>query len=462
MANMAIARRIIIGIAAAVCFGAALAGNVGAQSAERRAPVAVARMDSPIDQLAADTLADWIETAQARSSPLLIVELDTPGGQLDSAREIAGMITDSPVPVAVLVTPSGARASSAGIFVLAAAHVAAMSRGTTVGAAAPVDSSGNDLSETLKQKASQSAAAFLRGLPNAQRRGPDAVQALERAIFEAAAYSAAEADELGVIDFIASDPYDLAAQADGKTVYVGGESRVLPIQDATLQDVPPSPVDDFMRWVANPQIVFILLAVGAVFIVIELASPGGWLAAFVGGVFIVSAIAGMLNLPANWFALILMLLGMGFFSAEMQSLGWGIFGAIGAVCFMLGGFLLFGDYATAPGIAAPAVRVGYWTLGGVAAFLALTLFGLWHFSRRARRIRVASKSSQIIGRVGTVRVSLDPKGSVLVASEMWSAESDTGEYIPAGESVIVSDVEGLTLKVFRESVIEPKDAANGE
>ena len=129
MAKLAIARRIIIGIAVALCVGAALAGSVGAQSAaESPAPIIVARMDSPIDPLAADSLARWIRRADALGAPLLIVELDTPGGQLDAAREIAVAISESPVPVAVLVTPSGARAASAGIFVLAAAHIAAQGR----------------------------------------------------------------------------------------------------------------------------------------------------------------------------------------------------------------------------------------------------------------------------------------------------------------------------------------------
>lgn len=450
------ARRIIIGIVAAVCIVATVAESVRAQSADGGAAM-VARIDSPIDRLAADELERWITHARDNGAPLLVVELDTPGGRLDSTREIAGMIMDSPVPVAVLVTPSGARAASAGMFILATAHIAAMSPGTTVGAAAPVDSGGNDLSETIKEKTSQDAAAFLREISTERRRPPDAIAALERAVFDAAAYSATEADALGVVDFIAADAAELVAKADGKRVVVGGAARDLATDGLALEDVPSSPVSDMMRSVSNPRIVFILLAVGAVLIIVELASPGGFAAAFIGGVLILAAAVGMFNLPVNWLALGLMLLGMGFFSAELQAPGWGGFGAAGAACFLLGGFLLFGDYATAPGISAPPVSVGYWTLAGAAAFFAVSLFGLWHFGRKARKIRVASRSSQIIGKIGVVRTSLDPKGSVQVESELWSAESDSGETIPSGESVIVADLDGLTLKVFRESIIEPGD-----
>lgn len=456
MTAQRIARRIIIGIAVSVCIGAAVAGSVRAQSADGGAAL-VARIDSPIDRLAADELARWIARADDVSAPLLIVELDTPGGRLDSTREIAGMLLDSPVPVAVLVTPSGARAASAGAFILAAAHVAAMSPGTTVGAATPVDSSGNDLSETLKAKASQDAAAFMREISTERGRPPEAIEALASAVFDAAAYSATEASALGIVDFIASDAAELVTKADGMKVDVVAAPRDLATEGLALENVPASVVSDLMRWVSNPRVVFILLAIGAILIVIELASPGGFAAGFVGGVVLLGAIAGMFNLPVNWLALILMLLGMGLFAAELHAPGWGGFGIAGAACFLLGGFLLFGDYATAPGISAPPVSVGYWTLGGVAAFLAVIVVWLWRFARKARTIRVKSRSSQIIGKIGVVRTSLDPKGSVQVESELWSAESDSGETIPSGESVIVSEMDGLTLKVFRESVIESGD-----
>ena len=456
MTAQRIARRIIIGIAVSVCIGAAVAGSVRAQSADSGAAL-VARIDSPIDRLAADELARWIARADDVSAPLLIVELDTPGGRLDSTREIAGMLLDSPVPVAVLVTPSGARAASAGAFILAAAHVAAMSPGTTVGAATPVDSSGNDLSETLKVKASQDAAAFMREISTERGRPPDAVSALERAVFDAAAYSATEANERGIVDFIASDAAELVAKADGMRVDVVGAERHLATGGLALENVPASVVSDLMRWLSNPRVVFILLAIGAILIIIEIASPGGFAAGFVGGVMLLGAIAGMFNLPVNWLALILMLLGMGLFAAELHAPGWGGFGIAGAACFLLGGFLLFGDYATAPGISAPPVSVGYWTLGGVAAFFAVIVVWLWRFARKARTIRVKSRSSQIIGKIGVVRTALDPKGSVQVESELWSAESDSGETIPSGETVIVSEMDGLTLKVFRESVIESGD-----
>ena len=456
-----ITRRIIIGIAVSVCFGAALAGGVGAQAAEGGA-VFAARLASPVDSLAANEIERWIRRADERGAALLIIELDTPGGRLDSAREIAAMIMESPVPVAVFVAPSGARAASAGTFILAAAHVAAMSPGTTVGAAAPVDASGNDLSETLKAKATQDAAAFLREISTTQGRSPKAVAALESTIFEASAYSAAEAEAIGVIDFVAADSAELLGKAHGEKVLVGGAELPLNTEGLALQTLPPSPMGDLTRFLANPQIVFILLAAGGILIVIEVSAPGGFIAGMAGGTLILGAMVGMFNLPVNWLALGLLLLGLGFFAAEIQAAGWGAFGAAGALCFLLGGFLLFGDYATAPGIAAPAVRVGYLTLAGVAAFFAVSVGGLWVFSRRAREIRVPPKSSEIVGQSGIVRSPLVPRGTVQVGGELWTAVSDDGEIIGRNEFVVVSEIRGLTLTVFRQSVIDAERSACGD
>ncbi len=464
MAKLATARRIIIGIAVALCVGAAFAGSVAAQSADDGAGAAlVSRLASPIDSLAKDQVTRWIARADAQGAALLIIELDTPGGRLDSAREIAGAIIDSPVPVAVLVTPTGARASSAGVFILAAAHIAAMSPGTTVGAAAPVDASGNDLSETLKEKASQDAAAFIRGIAEKQRGGNlVASAAFEQTIFDAAAYSAAEARRLGVIDLIARDSDDLIAQAGGMEIGAGGATLPDAMTAQPSQTLPFSPMGDMARWLANPQIVFILLAAGGVLLVIEIVSPGGFAAGMLGGLLVLGAVFGMFNLPLNWFAFPLLVLGLGFFVAELHAPGWGAFGAAGLICFLLGGFLLFGDYATAPGIAVPAVQVGYWTLGGVAAFFALSIGGLWHFSRRARKIRVPPKADEIIGQTGIVRSPLVPRGTVQVAGELWTAESDDGEIIGRNEFIVVSEVHGLTLTVFRQSVIDAERSADDE
>ena len=164
--------------------------------------VLVGRLDSQIDPVSARVLNGWIEEAEARGAPLLVLEIDTPGGLLDSMRDMTGALLDSAVPVAVIVTPAGARAASAGTFVVASGHVAAMTPGTTIGAASPVDAGGNDLRETIKAKASQDAAALLRGI--AAQRGRNS-EALEKTIFEASSYSAEEALELGVVDLNVRD-----------------------------------------------------------------------------------------------------------------------------------------------------------------------------------------------------------------------------------------------------------------
>ena len=421
-------------------------GFAAAQSATGSGTVVNGRIDGAIDPSAARIVDDWIQSAESSGASLFVLEIDTPGGSFDSTRDIAGALLDSSVPVAVFVTPSGARAASAGTFVVAAGHIAAMSPGTNIGAAAPVNESGEDLPETLKAKATQDAAAFLREI--ATQRGRNS-GALERTVFEAASYNVIEALELNIIDISATDIDDLLAKTDGLTVTVKGIDRTISTAGATMERVEADPVQRFLKWLANPHLVFVMLAAGGILILIETISPGGWVAGITGAGLLVLAFLGMGSLPVNWVGLVLIGVGLVLFFWELQAPGWGGFGAAGGVSFVVGGFLLFGD-SSIPGLPAPDVRVGLGVLGGTALFTAAALVGMWYFARKVKTLPNLPRDAQIVGQTGVVRTALEPRGTVQVASELWTAESDSGEAIESGASVVVAEVEGITLRVFRE------------
>ena len=408
--------------------------------------VMVGSLDAPIDPVTARILRGWLSDAHDSGAELFVLELDTPGGDLESMREMVGDILDSPVPVAVLVTPSGSRAASAGTFILASAHIAAMSPGTNVGAASPVGAGGEELPDTIREKTTQDVAALLRSIADQRDRNSEA---LVKTITEAASYSDGEALELGILDLLAANTSDLLDKVDGREVLVQGSLRTIETKGLPVERAEVTPVQRTLRFLANPTLVFILIALGGIFILFEILIPGGWVAGVLGVGLLVLAFLGLGNLPVNWIALALIGAGLILFFVELQAPGLGGFGLAGGISFILGGFFLFGD-TSVPGLPAPDVRVGYGVLGVTAAFMAVSLLGLWHFSRKARNITVVSRESQIIGQVGTVRRILEPRGTVYAAGELWTAESFSGETIEVGESVIVTDMEGVILIVRKE------------
>ena len=406
----------------------------------------VGRLDAPVDPVAARILRGWLGDAHDSGAKLFVLELDTPGGDLDSMRDMVGDILDSPVPVAVLVTPSGSRAASAGTFLVASAHIAAMSPGTNIGAASPVGAGGVELPETIKAKVTQDAAALLRSIASQRDRNSEA---LVKTITEAASYSDVEALELGILDILAADARDLLDKINGREVLVQGSLITLETDGVSVRRAEITPVQKALRFLANPTLVFILIAAGGIFILFEILVPGGWVAGVLGAGFLILAFLGLGSLPVNWIGLALIGAGLVLFFVELQAPGWGGFGLAGGISFILGGFFLFGD-TSVPGLPAPDVRIGYGVLGATAAVMAVSLVGLWFFSRKARKITVVSRSSQIIGQAGVVRTTLEPRGTVQVAGELWTAHSLSGESIESGESVVVSDMEGVILTVYRD------------
>ena len=196
-----------------------------------------------------------------------------------------------------------------------------------------------------------------------------------------------------------------------------------------------------LGWLSSAEVVFALIAVGAVLLMVEVASPGGWIAGIAGAALLAVAGFALLSLPFSWIGLALIAIGLGLFLFEFTGgSDYGAFGAAGVISFAIGGLLLFDDRTV----------LGFGAFGGTVVFMCASLFGLWHFARKARNIHSPSRDSQMVGQVGMVRADLNPTGTVQVANELWTAESDSGEPIQSGERVMVTEVEGLVLKVFRD------------
>ncbi len=414
-------------------------------------------IEDAITPLEAKRFSSAIKDADAAGARLLIVQLSTPGGLLDSTRTMVEDIFAAPLPVVVYVSPPGARAASAGTFITAAAHVAAMAPATNIGAASPVGAGGEDLPDTIKAKATQDAAAFLRSI--ASQRGRN-VDALQDTVLKAESYTADEAVELRVVDLTAENLADLLAQLHGRTIDFNGKQVQLDTEGLPLTTIERTPVERFIGFLANPNIAFLLLTIGGIGILIESFSPGLIGPGAIGVIALVLAFLAFGNLPVNWVGVGLILLAMALFFVEAQVPGIGIFGVIGAVGFLIGAFLLFGNINFTPQVPelpnAPSFTISLWIIGAMSALLFASMLLTIRALRQGRSIPSyyeysSSNPENLIGAIGTATTDLDPMGSVRVGGEQWSAVSDSGTSVSSGERVMIIEVDGLTLKVTRES-----------
>jgi Membrane-bound serine protease (ClpP class) len=290
------------------------AGGVEADAAPR---VVWLRVEGALTPVVADYLRRGIEVAQDQGAEALVLQLNTPGGEVNLTLRLVSMIRESPVPVIVYVAPRGAIAGSAGTLVTLAGHLAWMAPETAIGAASPVGGQGEDLPQTLSQKVKEILKAQVRSL--AERRGPDAVRLAEAAVESAKAVSAREALEAGLIDGIAESPEDLLRQLDGRTVSVSGGTRTLRMQGAVIVPLPMNIVEEILHRLVDPNIALILLAIGVQAILIELSNPGGWVAGFIGVVCLLLAAYGIGVLPVNWLGLLLIAVAIVLFILDIKA-----------------------------------------------------------------------------------------------------------------------------------------------
>lgn len=401
----------------------------------------VLRVEGPLTPAMAEYLDRGLAEAARMGAALVVFQLDTPGGQIDLMNRMVQSIRASQVPVVVFVAPNGAMAGSAGTVLVLAGHAAAMAPETAVGAASPVGAQGEDLGETIQAKTKEILKATVRSL--AERRGEKAVALAEAAIEDAIAASAREALQAGLIDFIASDLDELLGQLDGFQVQVGGEARVLKTAGLQVIELEQSFIEQVLGMLTNPNIVFILLTIGVQALLIELSSPGGWVAGFVGVVCLALGAYGLGILPVNWFGLVFLLTAFVLFILEVKAPTHGALATAGLASFVVGALVLFNSPGT------PSFqRVSVPLVIGVGVVTAAAFVAIVGFALRAQRRKVAVGAESLLGRIGVAKTRLAPWGSVQVAGELWSAELEGRQgTVEAGEEVEVVAVEGLRLTV---------------
>ncbi|WP_336334876.1 nodulation protein NfeD [Pseudomonas putida] len=406
-------------------------------------------IDDAIGPASADYLVRSLGQAQEQGAQLVVIRMDTPGG-LDSAmRQMIKAILASPVPVATYVAPSGARAASAGTYILYASHVAAMAPGTNLGAATPVQiggppgaakddkAKGSD-EDTLARKQVNDAAAYIRGL--AQLRGRNADWA-EKAVREAVSLSASEALQLNVIDQVADDLPDLLRKLDGKTLDVAGQPRQLQTANAILVEHLPDWRTRVLAVITNPSVALILIMIGVYGLLFEFMNPGSTVGGVVGGICLLLALYALQLLPVSFAGVALILLGIAFMIAEAFVPSFGVIGFGGIVAFVIGAVILIDT--DAPGFGIPLALIGT-----LALLSALLIGGVLGMALKARRRALVSGDAGLVGSLVTVTQVMAGNpfcGVVLAQGEQWQVQCATP--LQAGQNVRVTARHGVMLEV---------------
>ena len=397
--------------------------------------VYVARVEGIIAPSLGDFFVSAIRKAEDGAAHAIVFELDTPGGLDTSMRVIIKEILRSPVPVIIYVSPSGARAASAGAFITIAAHVAAMAPGTNIGAAHPVQMGGGEADEEMTRKIENDAAAYIRGL--AERRGRNAIWA-EDAVRKSVSATATEALRLKVIDVVAENRADLLAKIDGRTVETGAGKITLKTKTAKIVEVEMGLRDKVLSVISNPTIAYILLILGMAGLYFELSTPGAILPGVLGGICLILAFYAFQTLPINYAGLLLIILGVILFIAEVMVVSHGILTIGGIAAMILGSLMLIDSPAPFLQISLSAI------LGVTAATTAFFVFAIGAVFRAHRR-QPATGREGLVGQAGVARTRLNPDGLIFIRGEIWNATCAEG--VEPGEQVQVTAVAGLKLKV---------------
>jgi membrane-bound serine protease (ClpP class) len=394
------------------------------------------RIDGTIQPIAAERVSRAVDAAASRHAAALLIELDTPGGLLDSTRDIVAKIEASPVPVITFVTPSGARAASAGFFILEAGDVAAMATGTNTGAAHPVTIGGGQPDEVMKTKIENDTAAFLRSYVS--RRGRNAEEA-EKAVRQSISWTDTEALQLHLIDLTAHDEADLLHQLDGRTVTrFNGATQTLHLAGQSVIDLPPTLREQILGWLMDPNIAFLVLVIGALAVYVEFTHPGAIIPGVVGVLFILLALFALNLLPTRFSALALIALAFVLFALEAKFVSHGALTLGGIAALTLGGLLLVDGPI-------PQMRVQLVVALAVSLPFGLITAFLMSIAWRARRNKVVTGQQGIVGELGVACTDLAPSGKVFVHGELWNAHS--AKPIHPGDQIRVVAIRELDLEV---------------
>lgn len=414
---------------------------VSAQTGRENGLALVLTAEGPLTPAMVNYIERSLDIARADGADLIIIQLNTPGGSIALMNEIIQFLRSSEIPVVVYVSPRGAMAGSAGTLITLAGHANAMAPETAIGAASPVGAQGEDIGETLAAKEKEILRATVRSL--AERRPPGAIALAEDTIENAKAVSSTEALNVGLIDFIATDTDDLLRQLDGYTVTVLDREVTLATQNISVREVELTLVEQALHLLTNPNIVFLLLSIGVQAILIEISSPGGWVAGTIGVVCLALVIYSFGILPINLFGLIFLVLSFILFIIDIKAPTHGALTAAGVISFIAGALILFNS-TRIPGF--PKVSVPL--VIGTGIIFAASFSVIVGYAIRALRAPAWMGKKAMIGRTGVVSKAIDPVGAVQFQGELWTAELAEGsEPIPEGARVEVVKVEGLRLKV---------------
>ena len=396
-------------------------------------------IDDMIHPISDEYLGRALDAAAAQKADAVIVELRTPGGLETSMRGMVEKIMKSPVPVIVWVGPSGSRAASAGFFILEAADLAAMAPGTNTGAAHPVTLGGEKMDDVMKMKLQNDAAAFIRTI--AGRRGRN-VKAAESGVREAKSFTEDEALSMKLIEVVAADVPSLLRWADGKTIKrFNGAPLVLHVRGKPVVNYEMTMRQRLFSWILDPNVAFILLALGAMAIYAEFNHPGAILPGVVGLIAVLLAISALNVLPTRYAAFALIAAAFALFALEAKIVSHGVLGIGGVICLIFGGIMLVDGPI-------PEMRVRLLTAVAVSVPIGLIAVFLMTLVLRARHNRVATGPEAMIGEIGVTRTPLGPDGKVFVHGELWNATARTD--IPQGARVRIRGVEGLRVMVDAE------------
>ena len=409
-----------------------------AQAGEK-SPIYVITVAGSINPPVADFITRSITKAEKDKAATLVIQLDTPGGLDSSMRNIVQGILNAQIPILVFVSPSGARAASAGVLVVLAADLAAMSPGTNIGAAHPVNVGGKDIDKTMAQKVEKDMVAYVRSIADQRKRNADWV---ESAVLKSESITAEKAVELKVIDMVANDLTDLLQKADGRQITTSKQPKMIRTQGLPVVHLKENFRDRILRTISDPNLAYVLMMLGMMGIFFELAHPGGIFPGVIGGICLILAFFALQALPVNYAGVLLIFLSIVFFIAEIKVVSHGLLTIAGIVSLTLGSLMLF---KTGEGQMGVSLQVLITTVLVISGFFIVVIA----LAVKAYRRKPQTGDQGIIKEVGRVhqRITPDLPGKVFVHGEIWNARSE--EIIETGEVVEVENIENLVLKVKR-------------